>query len=219
MTGSDFKIEENLFPLPGGLAESNGATLNHPNSQLAKVKPEPDAGSANARGADDAKKPEEDKGGTTRQPLSIPKEEISTAPQPRGGGALPASIADAPESASTTPQAQAPLDPKPDQPAAPHEASEPDDADGPNPEKTAFPVLLHAVVTDPATDYCIHWLQCGTRFMITDKKIFAKDVLPRLYGRAKFTSFTRRLKRWSFSRVPSGPCSKLIDQTLFILTC
>ena len=72
-------------------------------------------------------------------------------------------------------------------------------------EKTAFPILLHGIVTDPSTDDCIHWLSCGTRFMISDKKKFAKDVLPRFYGHAKFTSFTRRLKRWSFTRVPSGP--------------
>mmetsp|Transcript_8827 Transcript_8827/g.13667 ORF Transcript_8827/g.13667 Transcript_8827/m.13667 type:complete len:501 (+) Transcript_8827:103-1605(+) len=72
-------------------------------------------------------------------------------------------------------------------------------------EKTSFPLLLHNVVTDSATDDCIHWLSCGTRFIISDKKKFARDVLPRFYGPAKFTSFTRRLKRWSFARVPSGP--------------
>ncbi len=72
-------------------------------------------------------------------------------------------------------------------------------------EKTSFPLLLHNVVTDTATDDCIHWLSCGTRFIISDKKKFARDVLPRFYGPAKFTSFTRRLKRWSFARVPSGP--------------
>lgn len=72
-------------------------------------------------------------------------------------------------------------------------------------EKTAFPLLLHEIISDPSTDYCIHWLSCGTRFMISDKKKFAKEVLPRFYGNAKFTSFTRRLKRWSFTRVPSGP--------------
>eukprot|EP00986_Skeletonema_menzelii_P001561 scaffold409_cov143-Skeletonema_menzelii.AAC.10 len=74
-----------------------------------------------------------------------------------------------------------------------------------NGEKTSFPLLLHNVVSDAATDDCIHWLSCGSRFIISDKKKFAKDVLPRFYGPAKFTSFTRRLKRWSFARVPSGP--------------
>ena len=72
-------------------------------------------------------------------------------------------------------------------------------------EKTAFPILLHEIVSDPDTDDCIHWLQDGHRFMITNKQKFASEVLPKYYGHAKFTSFTRRLKRWSFSRVPSGP--------------
>ncbi|KAL3793394.1 hypothetical protein ACHAW5_000262 [Stephanodiscus triporus] len=79
------------------------------------------------------------------------------------------------------------------------------DIEGTEGEKTAFPILLHEIVTDPSTDDCIHWLQCGTRFMISDKKKFADEVLTRFYGHAKFTSFTRRLKRWSFTRVPSGP--------------
>mmetsp|Transcript_14572 Transcript_14572/g.27777 ORF Transcript_14572/g.27777 Transcript_14572/m.27777 type:complete len:509 (+) Transcript_14572:101-1627(+) len=77
--------------------------------------------------------------------------------------------------------------------------------DGTEDEKTAFPILLHEIVSDPETDDCIHWLPCGTRFIIPDKQKFANEVLPKYYGHAKFTSFTRRLKRWSFSRVPSGP--------------
>ena len=85
------------------------------------------------------------------------------------------------------------------------EAGDDDDGEGPDGEKTAFPILLHEIVSEAVSDDCIHWLSCGTRFMISDKKRFAKDVLPRFYGHAKFTSFTRRLKRWSFTRVPSGP--------------
>lgn len=77
--------------------------------------------------------------------------------------------------------------------------------DDPEGEKTAFPLLLHEIVSDPTTDDFIHWLPCGTRFTISDKTKFAERVLPRFFGHAKFTSFTRRLKRWSFTRVPSGP--------------
>lgn len=72
-------------------------------------------------------------------------------------------------------------------------------------EKELFPKLLHRIVSDPKTDDCIHWLPCGTRFIISNKDKFSKTVLPEYYGNAKFTSFTRRLKRWSFSRIPSGP--------------
>lgn len=80
-----------------------------------------------------------------------------------------------------------------------------DDPESPVGEKTAFPLLLHEIVSDPTTDDLIHWLPCGTRFTISDKTKFAERVLPRFFGHAKYTSFTRRLKRWSFTRVPSGP--------------
>ncbi|KAL7466781.1 hypothetical protein ACHAXS_007065 [Conticribra weissflogii] len=72
-------------------------------------------------------------------------------------------------------------------------------------DKTDFPVLLHKIVSDPATDYCIHWLPCGTHFYISDKSKFAEEVLPIYYKHTKFPSFIRRLKRWGFMRVPSGP--------------
>ena len=46
--------------------------------------------------------------------------------------------------------------------------------------------------------------------MISDKGKFVEDVLIHYFdsrgsGNTKFTSFTRRLKRWLFKRVPSGP--------------
>ena len=72
-------------------------------------------------------------------------------------------------------------------------------------EKIPFPVILHGIVSDPETDHCIHWLPNGNLFTISDKKKFAKEVMPKLNGQAKFTSFTRRLKRWGFSRIASGP--------------
>jgi hypothetical protein len=61
-----------------------------------------------------------------------------------------------------------------------------------------FPVLLHEIVSND--DYeCIHWLPCGTLFTISDKEAFTEQVIPRFFdarGGTKFTSFTRRLKRW-----------------------
>ena len=72
-------------------------------------------------------------------------------------------------------------------------------------DKIPFPVLLHGIVCNPATDHCIHWLPDRNQFTISDKNKFAKEVLPTLNGNAKFTSFTRRLKRWGFTRIASGP--------------
>lgn len=75
----------------------------------------------------------------------------------------------------------------------------------------SFPFVLHSIISDEHSDDAIHWLPCGTRFVIVDKDEFSKIILPRYFGgrggsgsNTKFTSFTRRLKRWKFSRVPSG---------------
>ncbi|KAL7465879.1 hypothetical protein ACHAXS_006184 [Conticribra weissflogii] len=72
-------------------------------------------------------------------------------------------------------------------------------------DKVDFPALLHRIVSDPNTDHCIHWLPGGTHFFISDKKKFAQEILPLHYNHTKFPSFIRRLKRWGFIRVPSGP--------------
>mmetsp|Transcript_27183 Transcript_27183/g.56607 ORF Transcript_27183/g.56607 Transcript_27183/m.56607 type:complete len:610 (-) Transcript_27183:410-2239(-) len=159
-----------------------------------------------------------------KQPLNLPEGDgdiikKSIKVESSDAKIQPVKIEPKQEPPQTGPAQSAVLTPPAPGPAVPQEVSAPkprnashdteavqyaatDDNDA---EKTAFPILLHEIVTDPATDECIHWLACGTRFMISDKKKFAKDVLPRFYGHAKFTSFTRRLKRWSFTRVPSGP--------------
>ncbi|KAL3793239.1 hypothetical protein HJC23_000781 [Cyclotella cryptica] len=85
------------------------------------------------------------------------------------------------------------------------EESNDNDEDEEGNNKIAFPILLHEIVCDPSTDHCIRWLPNGNLFIISDKKKFAKEVLPKLNGHAKFTSFTRRLKRWGFTRIASGP--------------
>jgi len=50
----------------------------------------------------------------------------------------------------------------------------------------------------------ISWLPHGRGFAILDKQRFAGMILPRYFDGAKFTSFTRRLKRWDFVRVARG---------------
>ena len=45
----------------------------------------------------------------------------------------------------------------------------------------------------------------GKAFIIHDKERFASKILRRYFDGAKFTSLTRRLKRWNFVRVPRGP--------------
>jgi len=77
--------------------------------------------------------------------------------------------------------------------------------EGPVEDGGSFPSLLHKIVSDTETDHCIHWLQGGTHFMIKDKKRFSMEILAVHFHHTKFASFIRRLKRWGFLRVPSGP--------------
>ncbi len=74
-----------------------------------------------------------------------------------------------------------------------------------------FPLLLHAIVSDESSDSVVHWLGCGTIFVIANKEEFTQNILSTYFGKrgggamaTKFTSFTRRLKRWNFQRIPSG---------------
>lgn len=41
--------------------------------------------------------------------------------------------------------------------------------------------------------------------MIHKKKVFASEVLPKYFRGTRFTSFTRKLNRWGFTRVSRGP--------------
>jgi hypothetical protein len=49
------------------------------------------------------------------------------------------------------------------------------------------------------------WLPHGKGFVIYKKKKFASDILPHYFKQSKYTSFTRKLNRWGFTRVTRGP--------------
>jgi hypothetical protein len=63
-----------------------------------------------------------------------------------------------------------------------------------------------SILSDKSNEHIIAWLPHGNGFSILNKKDFASEILPKFFSRsAKFTSFTRKLNRWGFSRVPRGP--------------
>ncbi|KAL7530440.1 hypothetical protein ACHAXR_003498 [Thalassiosira sp. AJA248-18] len=68
-----------------------------------------------------------------------------------------------------------------------------------------FPETLFDIISMPEHAHIISWMPHGKSFIIHDKHLFAAMILPRYFDGAKFTSFTRRLKRWSFVRSPRGP--------------
>jgi len=68
-----------------------------------------------------------------------------------------------------------------------------------------FPETLMEVISSGAYSDVVSWLPHGRGFVVLNKQFFERDVLPLHFDGAKYTSFTRRLKRWSFERVPRGP--------------
>jgi len=90
-----------------------------------------------------------------------------------------------------------------------HLAAADDDAPLPLPPKNAgrrnFVEMLHDVVSDPRCAHIVSWLPHGRGFVVHDRNVFAKRVLPRRFDNAKYASFARRLKRWNFERVARGP--------------
>ena len=69
-----------------------------------------------------------------------------------------------------------------------------------------FPQRLMNVLSDERNHDAICWLPHGRGFIIRNRKLFAEKVMPRFFPRkSKYSSFTRKLNRWNFNRVSSGP--------------
>jgi len=68
-----------------------------------------------------------------------------------------------------------------------------------------FPQRLMDVLSNERHDDVVTWLPHGKAFIIYKKKRFAAEVLPLYFKQSKFTSFTRKLNRWGFTRVTRGP--------------
>jgi hypothetical protein len=65
---------------------------------------------------------------------------------------------------------------------------------------------LFEILENEEYSHLISWLPHGKGFVIHRKKEFAAEILPRHFKKAvKFTSFTRKLSRWGFSRASRGP--------------
>jgi hypothetical protein len=61
------------------------------------------------------------------------------------------------------------------------------------------------ILDDPQNSDMIEWLPHGLSFYIRRKTEFTKHVLPKYFARfAKYSSFTRKLSRWGFTRVTRG---------------
>jgi len=64
---------------------------------------------------------------------------------------------------------------------------------------------LYAAISNEDNSNIISWMPHGRGFMIYQKTSFANEIMPKFFKQSKFTSFTRKLNRWGFSRVSRGP--------------
>jgi hypothetical protein len=60
------------------------------------------------------------------------------------------------------------------------------------------------ILTEESHADMISWCSHGKGFLIHKKKHFAAEILPKYFKASLFTSFTRKLNRWGFSRIPRG---------------
>lgn len=68
----------------------------------------------------------------------------------------------------------------------------------------SFPQKLMDILSNDGNADIASWLPNGKGFMIHQKKRFAVEILPKYFKEAKFTSFTRKLNRWNFTRITRG---------------
>eukprot|EP00543_Licmophora_paradoxa_P000571 CAMPEP_0202448488 /NCGR_PEP_ID=MMETSP1360-20130828/7301_1 /ASSEMBLY_ACC=CAM_ASM_000848 /TAXON_ID=515479 /ORGANISM="Licmophora paradoxa, Strain CCMP2313" /LENGTH=239 /DNA_ID=CAMNT_0049066081 /DNA_START=9 /DNA_END=728 /DNA_ORIENTATION=+ len=68
-----------------------------------------------------------------------------------------------------------------------------------------FPQRLMEMLDNDSHSEIMTWLPHGKAFIIYKKKTFAAEVLPNYFKQSKFTSFTRKLNRWGFTRITQGP--------------
>ncbi|KAL7465373.1 hypothetical protein ACHAXS_005695 [Conticribra weissflogii] len=68
-----------------------------------------------------------------------------------------------------------------------------------------FPQKLMEVLANREISDIITWLPHGKGFIILQKRKFAAEVMPLYFKHSKFTSFTRKLNRWGFTRITRGP--------------
>lgn len=68
-----------------------------------------------------------------------------------------------------------------------------------------FPQRLMEILTEPDNTDAITWLPHGRAFIIVNRQKFANTILPKYFRKTKYTSFTRKLNRWNFTRITRGP--------------
>ena len=62
------------------------------------------------------------------------------------------------------------------------------------------------ILDEKSNNDAIDWLPHGRGFIVLRKKEFEENILPKYFHKqSKYSSFTRKLNRWGFTRVTRGP--------------
>jgi len=72
-----------------------------------------------------------------------------------------------------------------------------------NDRQKNFAENLHSIVSVPAYHYVLRWNPKGDAFGIYDTETFVNTIMSTHFQKAKFDSFTRRMRRWGFRRTES----------------
>lgn len=67
-----------------------------------------------------------------------------------------------------------------------------------------FLTKVYQMVEDPNTNHLIHWDSAGNGFLVTIPNKLASDIFPQYFKHTNFSSFTRLLHLYRFSKRPAG---------------
>ena len=74
-----------------------------------------------------------------------------------------------------------------------------------NKKKRNFAQKLFDVLDSGYHSDVTKWLPGGKAFIVLNKRRFANEILPLYFKQSQYSSFTRKLRRWKFTRVSRGP--------------
>jgi len=106
---------------------------------------------------------------------------------------------------------------------SPHHQRNASDVGKVNPENP-FPITLMNILDDGGLSNIISWIPSSSgahddpkAFIITDRRKFVRVVMPRFFKKGtKYTSFARRLSRWSFLHHSTSSSSSIYSHSMFI---